>query len=286
MNRAGLIALAGAASLAAGAAQAQQICCTPQYAPPQYQPRPDGLRGYAQPEYPDRPSSNGLRGYVGVEYGKARENPGSPSPRTETWTGEAAVSGQLGRLGVQGDIKVADFDNTANDGTSVAPTAHVFTRNPYGLIGGWAGWAHSGGADLLGIGAEGQAYLSGATLYGAVGYGHVDDVTNQNLWTAQVEGRYFVTENFRISANAGLVRSKAAGAKSTVRTVGFGAEFQPGNLPFSVQGSYMHADASNSSAEADILRIGMRWNFDGGSLAERDRLGPSLNNVTDLFQMN
>ena len=53
-----------------------------------------------------------------------------------------------------------------------------------------------------------------------------------------------------------------------------------------IQGGYMHADASNSSAEADIVRVGMRWNFDGGSLAERDRLGPSLNNVSDLFQMN
>ena len=114
----------------------------------------------------------------------------------------------------------------------------------------------------------------------------MDDVTNKNLWTAQLEGRYFVTENFRISANAGLVRAKGGGARTTVRTVGFGAEFQPGNLPFSIQGGYMHADASNSSAEADIVRVGMRWNFDGGSLAERDRLGPSLNNVSDLFQMN
>jgi hypothetical protein len=250
------------------------------------------LRGYAEPNYPDRPAPPLLRGHVGVEYAKTRLNPGTPSPRVETWTGEGAVVGQVRNFGVQGDIKVASFNGpgTAGDGTATSPTLHVFKRNPYGLIGGWAGWSHSEGADLLGIGAEGQAYMSGATIYGSIGYGHVNDVTDQNLWAARVEGRYFLTENFMLGATVGLVRASAdtgtTTAHSTVRTVGIGAEYQPGQLPFSINAAYAHADASNSSAESDTIRIGMRWNFDGGSLAERDRLGATLNNVTDLFLSN
>lgn len=314
MRRA-LFALFASSAFVAGAAQAQQVCCVapqpqyapaPQYAQPQYYPAPapqyapapapraDGLRGYAEPQYPDRPPASALRGYVGVEYSKARLNPGTPSPRVETWTGEAAVTGQMRGFGVQGDIKVADYDSSSSgsnsSGTVVSPTLHVFQRNPYGLVGGWAGWSHSGGADLWGLGAEGQAYMSGATLYGSVGYGHVNDTVDQNLWAARLEGRYYATENFALNAQVGLVRASArsgtTSAHSTVRTVGFGMEYQPGSVPFSITAGYAHADASNSSAESDTIRVGLRWNFDGGSLVERDRTGATLNNVTDLFLSN
>lgn len=299
MIRAGLIALAATSALTAGPVQAQQICCVPpqpaygpqpQYGPPpqyQYPPqtRPDGMRGYAEPEYPDRPAPLGLRGYIGAQYGSTHDNSTSPRTKTETWSGEAAASGRAGGFGVQGDIKVANVDGPGGDSWVVSPTLHAYKRNPYGLIGGWAGWAHSGGADLFGIGAEGQAYMSNATLYGSVGYGRVSDAVDQNLWAARVEGRYFVTENFRLDARAGLMRvsDRGSSARSTVRTVGFGAEFQPNNVPFSVNAGYSHADVSNSTLESDTIRVGVRWNFDGGTLAERDRLGATLNNITDLL---
>ena len=317
MHRAAVFALSASTVLVAGAAQAQQICCTAQQPPPQIccvaapPPQAAGLRGYAdpqyasapygtsqyggpapayaQPTYAPRPPGTGLRGYVGVEYGKARLDPGTPSERVETWTAEGAVVGQVGQFGVQGDAKIASY-NTLNSsggsGTAWSPTLHVYTRNAYGLIGGWTGWSHTKGADLFGLGLEGQANLAGATIYGSAGYGHVNSTLDQNLWTARLEGRYFITENFGINVNGGLVRASASGAHTTVRTVGVGAEYQPGVLPFSIQGSYSHADASGSSAESDTIRLGLRWNFDGGSLAERDRLGPSLSNVTDLFQSN
>ncbi len=111
MYRTAVFALLASGVLAAGAARAQApaqppICCVPgsprpdglrgyadpQYAPPQYGPRPD----YDDPAYDPRPNSLGLRGYVGVEYGKSRVEPGTPAARFETWTGEGAVSGQMG----------------------------------------------------------------------------------------------------------------------------------------------------------------------------------------------
>jgi len=307
MRRAALIALLAPSALVAGAAQAQQVCCQapppaglrgyaqPQYAPPaqgQYAQQPQyaqpqyGQPQYAPPQYPPRPTPSGLRGYVGVEYGRSNVNPDTPSPRVETWTGEAAVAGQMGGFGVQGDLKVADRDGSANDGTSWSPTLHVYKRNPYGLIGGWVGYAGTDGDDLFGVGVEGQAYMNSATIYGSVGYGKVDGATDEKLWTARFEGRYSATENLRLDVKGALVRGGPTGARETVRSIGLGGEYQPGALPFSIQGSYIHADASNSSAESDTFRIGLRWNFDGGTLAERDRLGASLVNVTDQFMRN
>jgi hypothetical protein len=310
MYRAAVFALFASTLLVAGAARAQQICCVsagpdglrgyanpqypppqyaqPQYAQPQYAQPPYGDPQYGQPQYQPRPTSSGLRGYVGVDYGKARLEPGTPSPRIETWTGEAAASGEVGRLGVQGDVKVASYNTKGpgGDGTQWSPTLHVYERNAYGLIGGWTGWSHTKGADLFGIGLEGQAYMGGATLYGSVGYGHVNGAIDQNLWTARLEGRYFVTENLAVNVNGGLVRDSASGAHTTARDVGVGAEYQPGVAPISILAGYDHASASGSTAKADTIRVGLRWNFDGGSLAERDRLGPSLNNITDLFLSN
>ena len=316
MHRAAFTALFASTALVAGAAQAQQICCVAQppqqqiccvaapaqgaglrgYADPNYAPPPYSTSqyggpqpAYAAPQYQPRPADSGLRGYVGVEYGKARLDPGTPSPRIETWTGEAAVSGQMRGFGVQGDIKVASYNTlgSSNDaGTAWSPTLHVYQRNSYGLIGGWAGWSHTKGADLFGLGLEGQANMGSATIYGSAGYGHVNSTLDQNLWTGRLEGRYFITENFFLNVNGGLVRASASGAHTTVRSVGFGAEYQPGVLPFSIQGGYTHADASSSTAESDTIRVGLRWNFDGGTLAERDRVGPSLSNITDTFQSN
>ena len=325
MDRAAFFALIATSSLVAGAAQAQQICCVAQpppqqvccvsaqaqaqaqaglrgyadpayaqpqagYAQPAYaQPQPAYGSQYAPPQYASRPPpADGLRGFVGVEYGKARLEPGTPSPRVETWTGEAAVSGEMRGLGVQGDIKVASYNTLGsnNDGTITSPTVHVYQRTAYGLIGGWAGWSHSNGANLYGIGAEGQAYLGSATLYGSLGYGHTNATIDQNLWAARLQGRYFLMENFALDAQAGFVRASASGAHTTVRTVGFGAEYQPDILPFSILANYDHADASGSSAASDTIRLGLRWNFDGGTLQERDRLGPTLSNVTDQFESN
>jgi hypothetical protein len=315
MSRAVLFALTASAALVAGAAQAQQICCVAQPAPqtvccagppaqaaglrgydPAYAPQTYGTSqyggpapAYAEPRYAPRPTGSGLRGYVGVEYGKSRLDPGTPSPRIETWTGEGAVVGDFRGMGVQGDIKIASYNtqgSSGGSGTTWSPTLHVYQRNAYGLIGGWAGWSHTKGADLFGLGLEGQATMGSATIYGSAGYGHVNSTLDQSLWTGRLEGRYFVTENFSLNVNGGLVRASASGAHTTVRTVGFGAEYQPSVLPFSIQGGYSHADASGSSAESNTVRVGLRWNFDGSSLAERDRVGPSLANVTDLFQSN
>jgi hypothetical protein len=273
-----LAVFAAGAGLVATAepAQAQQVCCAD-----------PGLRGYQPGPPPPERFGSGLRGYVGAEYSKARLNPGTPSPRVETWTGEAAVSSPFMRgLGIQADIKAAKYTGPFGDDWITSPTLHLFTRNPYGALGGFVGFSNGDGGNLYGAGIEGQANLTGATLYGSLGFGRINDTVDSDLLAARIGGRYFLTENMRLDANVGYLRQTTGAAKSEAMVYGLGAEYQFGTFPASVHVGYRHADAKDSNIEADTLRVGVRWSFNGQTLVQRDRGGPSFNNISDIFLSN
>lgn len=84
----------------------------------------------------------------------------------------------------------------------------------------------------------------------------------------------------------GYLRQSAGGTSSKAVVSGVGAEYQFGTFPASITVGYRHADAKNSNIESDTLRVGVRWSFNGDTLAERDRLGPSMGNITDIFMSN
>lgn len=291
---AALLSGVGAVVLSAGPAVAQTVCCVdpgmrgyqqPVYAQPAYAPPAYGAPQYAAPPPPE-PQGSGLRGYVGVEYSKSRLDPATPSPRTEAWTAEGYVATAYRGLDIQGDVKVTRFEDDAGDGWVTSPTLHVYRRSPYGVLGGFVGVSHSGGATLYGGGIEGQANLSAATLYGTIGYGKVDDTVDSNLFAARLEGRYFVTENFRLNASIGYLRQSANGASSKAVVSGVGAEYQLGAIPASINVGYQHANASGSNVEGNTIRVGLRWALNGQTLAARDRVGPSLANFSDIFMGN
>ena len=224
---------------------------------------------------------------MGAEYSKARLNPGTPSPRVETWTGEAAVSSPFMRgLGIQADIKAANYSGPFGDDWITSPTLHLYSRNTYGALGGFMGISNSGDATLYGAGIEGQVNMAGATLYGTLGFGKLNDTVDSNLFAARLEGRYFLTENLRFDASVGYLRQSATGVSSKAIVSAVGAEYQLGAFPAAINVGYRHADAQNSTIESDTLRVGMLWSFNGDTLAERDRLGPSMSNISDIFLSN
>jgi len=277
------VLMSGAGSVGvAGSAQAQTICCVD-----------PNMRGYQQPGppqgYAPEPGyGGGLRGYVGVDYSKARLNPGTPSPRVETWTAEGAVATEFRGFGVQADIKAAKFNGTgtAGDDWITSPTLHVYKRNPYGALGAFAGFSNGDGGNLYGAGIEGQANMTGATLYGTLGFGRINDTVDSDLFAARVEGRYFLTENLRLDGSVGYVRQTAGAARSEAMVYGIGAEYQFGAFPAAVHVGYRHAAAEGSNIESDTMRVGVRWAFNGDTLAQRDRYGPSFSNISDIFLSN
>lgn len=311
MKRLAILAvLASGAAFTAqpGEANAQPVCCAdpamrgymPAPPPPAYQPPPPAYAqgGYPQGGYPQggyipagpppgrEPVGSGLRGYVGVEYSEARLDPGSPSPRVDSWTGEAAVALPLGSLGLQADIKASNFSGPDGDDWIISPTAHLYGRSPLGLVGAFAGVSNTAGATLYGGGLEGQANLSNATLYGSVGFGRLNDGVDANVTAARIEGRYFITDNLRVDASIGYLRQSAGADRSEAIVSGIGAEYQLGVVPASIHVGYQHSNVRNSPIESDTLRVGVRWAFNGQSLIERDRYGPSLANISDIFMGN
>ena len=272
-----ILASGAAFTASAEKAQAQTICCVD-----------PNMRGYQAAPPPEPEPYGGLRGYIGVEYAKSRLNPGTPSPRVEAWTAEGAVVTDFRGLGVQADIKAAKINGTGTTGDDwvTSPTLHIFKRNPYGALGAFAGFSNGDGGNLYAAGIEGQANMTGATLYGTLGFGRINDTVDSDLLAARLGGRYFLTENLRLDAAAGYVRQTAGAAKSEAMVYDIGAEYQFGAFPASVQFGYRHAEARGSAIEADTLRVGLRWSFNGDTLAQRDRAGPSFSNVSDIFLSN
>ena len=261
----------------AGTAQAQTICCVD-----------PNMRGYQAPGPLAPEPYGGLRGFVGIEYSKARLNPGTPSPRVEAWTAEGAVVTDFNGLGVQADIKAAKINGTgtAGDDWITSPTLHLYKRNAYGAFGAFAGFSNGEGGNLYAAGIEGQANMTGATLYGTLGFGRINDTIDSDLFAARLVGRYFLTENARLDASVGYVRQTAGAAKSEAMVYGLGAEYQFGAFPAAIQVGYRHAEAQGSNIESDTLRLGLRWSFNGATLAEHDRAGPSFSNISDIFLSN
>jgi hypothetical protein len=238
--------------------------------------------GAAQAQSPIRP--DGLRGYIGVEYGNTRLYDSAGRSTAQSWGGEAAFDLPLrGSIGAQFDIKATRYDYPAGNQWVGTPTLHLFARNPYGRVGGFVGYSKAGDADVWGAGVEAEAYFTGASIYGALGYAKVNELSDTRLWSGRVEGRMFLTENFRLSANAGYVDADSRNSSDHGYTVGLGGEYRLANMPVSINAGYQHGKLSRSGVKADAFRIGLRWSLSNETLAERDQTGASLSNALDLF---
>ncbi len=242
----------------------------------------------ARAQMPIRP--DGLRGYVGAEYGTTRLYDTSSTTTTATrstansWGGEMALDLPLrGHIGAQLDLKATRYDYPLDSQWVGSPTLHLFARNPYGRVGVFVGGSKASNVDAWGAGVEAETYFTGASLYGSLGYGQINKLSNTTLIAGRVEGRMFMTENFRLSANAGYLDARSNNSRDHGYSVGLGAEYRLSNMPVSIVGSYQHGKLSNAAIKSDAFRIGLRWSLSNETLAERNQGGASLGNVLDLF---
>jgi hypothetical protein len=167
------------------------------------------------------------------------------------------------------DVAVANNDEE----TAWGATGHIFMNNDQFLLGGFLGLVGSGATTRFG-GVEGQLYLNRFTLAGAVSYSGGDD-DNVSAWGGNAEGRFFVTDNFRLSASAGWSEMDDDVADDSLFRYGAGAEFQFSGVPISVGAGYSHTEFDETDIEADTVTATVRYDF-GGSLLVRDRSGGGL----------
>ena len=102
----------------------------------------------------------------------------------------------------------------------------------------------------------------------------------------RADARYFVNENFRLEGNVGYNNlDLKVGGSADAWGVGVGGEYQFAQAPVSVFAKYDYAKVDNYDIEANVFRIGARWNF-GGTLKSRDRSGASLGGFSDMIVGN
>lgn len=217
---------------------------------------------------------------------------------------EAAASGVFAftpELGVQGDVAVhyytADYGIADVKTTELDGALHGFFRNDAFLLGAFVqagksdvawngGEPHDWGRGYVGV--EAQAYFDSLTLYGKLGASKVTmgdtPGAEGTSWFADIELRYFVTDNLRLEAHAGTdVTSFNYDANDLVTyKLGVGAEYKFDDSPLSVFGSldYQSSDI-DTYGQFDSVRamVGVKFNFGDDTLKARDRTGPSLEMV-------
>lgn len=217
-----------------------------------------------------------------------------------------ADSGYLGLSYQNGDAGGGDIDSVAASGafsfgdhfqanghyvgidTGVDLNAwnlggHLFSRSEQGMFGGYLGYNSldvSGGAGSLDewtIAGVGAAYMNRSTLSGAISYTDGEfggDVTQTAL---DGEWRHFMADNFSIQANGGYasVDFGGGGGDATFWSAGIGAEAQMDSVPISIYGGYQYTDLDG--ANINSLGVGVRYNFGGGTLFDRNHSGAGLN---------
>lgn len=174
-------------------------------------------------------------------------------------------------LGFQLDLSASDADDAE---ATINGAAHVVTAMSKGRIGGFVAASTTDGDTLWGVGAEGQVYVDEQiTLAGVLAYAKEDEADIEVVG-AGGQGRFFATDNFRIDANIGYLDVQDVDV--SIWVAGVGAEYQFAKVPVSVFGGYSRIGAEDVDVTADIFSLGVRYNFGGASLKQRDRSGAAM----------
>jgi hypothetical protein len=215
-------------------------------------------------------------GYVGLTYSNTDVDNGGSN---NAWGVEGSVvfSGSS-QISFELDGAIADGDDTD---TVSAATGHVFTRNDSYLFGGFVGISHSDSSDTWSAGLEANKYFEQWTLAGAVGYANNSDA-DVSGWGANVQGRFFPTDNLRLQGNIGYASIDFNPGSDTAWTAGVGAEYQFEALPVSIGATYNHVEFNDADISANVWGVTLRYNFGGGSLHDRDRNGASQADLTNF----
>lgn len=215
-------------------------------------------------------------GYVGAVYGNVEPDGGDDS---DFYGAEGAVAfAGSGSIVFEVDASLTDSDDTD---TGYGLLGHVYGRNDSHLFGGFVGISGSDDSETYTVGLEAAKYFTNWTLAGAVAYGNNDDA-DADGFGANVEGRFFVQDNFRLDANLGWANIDFAGGDDDAFTYGVGGEYQFAAMPISIRAGWAHSEFDEADAEADAWTIGVRYNW-GGTLRDRDRNGASQAGVLGGF---
>jgi len=219
-------------------------------------------------------------GYVGLVY--SNSDPSGATDDVESYGGEGAVAfAGSGSIVFEIDAAVTTTDDTGSgdDETGYGLVGHIYGRNSDHLFGGFVGIVGGEDTETWLAGLEANKYFASWTLAGALFYGNNDDF-DVDGWGANVEGRLFLTDNFRLNGNVGWVEVDSGGADDDAMMWGVGGEYQFDAMPISIGAGWNNIDFD--AGDVDTWTVGVRYNFGGTTLRDRDRNGASQATVIGL----
>ncbi|MGE3931429.1 MAG: outer membrane beta-barrel protein, partial [Hyphomonadaceae bacterium] len=210
-------------------------------------------------------------GYVGMDYTSVDVDGAGDD---DAWGASGAV--ELGQhFAVDGGFSSNDDD------TGFGATGHVYMNDSSHLLGVFAGVSDSDIATVWQGGVEGQAYLGNVTFAGALGYGREDDLDVSALGV-NGEARFFVNPNFRLEGGLGYFNVDTPIGDDDALQFGVGGEYQLAAAPISLGLGYTRTSLDETDIEIDAISATARWNFGGGTLADRDRTGAALAGLSGI----
>jgi hypothetical protein len=218
-------------------------------------------------------------GYVGVFGGNA--DPGGAANDEDFYGAEGAVAfAGSGSIVFEVDASVTDGDDAD---TAYGLVGHIYGRNENHLVGGFLGVSDSDDSTTWVGGLEANKYFDRWTLGAAIFYGNNDDFDVDGAGI-NVDAEVFVHDNFSLNGNVGYASVDAGAGDDDVMSYGVGGEFQFATWPVSIVAAYNTIDFD--PGDVDVWTVGVRYNWGGMTLRDRNRNGASqarLVRVSSLF---
>ncbi|MBI3439261.1 MAG: hypothetical protein HY054_11550 [Proteobacteria bacterium] len=167
---------------------------------------------------------------------------------------------------------------------------HFFSRSDQWLWGGFVGYenfdASGGSADEWTVAGQTQYYVDKTILSGNLSYSRTNAL-GPDINTIQLTGdaRFFATDNFTVHLGTGYGRIDVSGSNGNFWTYGGGAEWKPDQLPISIYGDIGVVDPDGGGSNSTTWTVGVRYNFGGGSIYDRERHGASLSSPRGFLDL-
>ncbi len=231
-------------------------------------------------------------GYVGLQYNTGESSLILGEADGEGWQGDGAFG--FGGAGwgsqINGSLGNMSIDDAGLDLDTWSLAGHLWWNGGAWRLGGVIATTNldGGGAadfDETVYGIEGTFDAGdSAVLFGSVtaGEGDFASLFDYDTWNADAGANFYFTPNARVGGFVGTGNVDTGGGDADSFSFGVNGEFQPWSAPLSITLGWNSYQIDDFDLDANMFRVGARWNFGGGTLRDRDNSTPFDTNTSVL----
>lgn len=227
------------------------------------------------------PAAAETGGYLGLEYANADFETLFGDDELEGWQSEGAFGWRGGGWGAQIDGSFGNLEESGGtDGDVSTIDGHLYWDGGNWIVGGVIthtnmDFGSGGSADETAYGVEALfAFTPRSNISASLTVGEADFIADADTWNLDAGVNFYATPNIRIGALLGTGNLDSGPNDFDTFTAGIDGEFQPWSAPVSLTAAWRHYETDAIDLEANAFQVGVRWNFGGGTLQDRDKVTP------------